>query len=74
MEQLKARHGADGLDRLDSFREVEVDLCLAILGLTGCANTIIGDETLKGVSGAFPVCLTHVDLMLFSCVCKNVRR
>jgi ABC-type multidrug transport system ATPase subunit len=51
MKDLRDRFGEAGVERLGNFRDVEVDLCLAILGLTGCADTIIGDDTLKGVSG-----------------------
>ncbi|KAH9259193.1 hypothetical protein BASA81_002813 [Batrachochytrium salamandrivorans] len=38
-------------DMLDAYRQLEVDVFLAVLGLARCADTIIGNETLKGISG-----------------------
>jgi len=38
-------------NRVKALKDVEVDVALALLGLTSCADTIIGNENLKGVSG-----------------------
>lgn len=48
---IEAKLGPDGVERLEAFKALDVDVALAVLGLTRCANTVIGNETLKGVSG-----------------------
>jgi ABC-type multidrug transport system ATPase subunit len=50
-EFMERRLGAEAAARLLALGEVEVDFVLATLGLSNCADTIIGDATLKGVSG-----------------------
>jgi len=50
-EALRARLGQSAVDKLMAFRDLDVDVALAVLGLTRCADTVLGDATLKGVSG-----------------------
>jgi len=50
-EKVRALHGQDALDRLMTFKNLDIDVALAVLGLTRCADTVIGNETLKGISG-----------------------
>jgi hypothetical protein len=42
---------ADGMDKSVRALSTRVDIVLKMLGLRGAANTIVGDGTLRGVSG-----------------------
>lgn len=55
-KEIRFRAAEHGLpqaqrDMLEAYRQLEVDVFLAVLGLARCADTIIGNETLKGISG-----------------------
>ena len=44
-EMLRLRVGEEGVKRLRQAKELEVDLVMSILGLSNCADTIIGADT-----------------------------
>ncbi|KAH9254741.1 hypothetical protein BASA81_007292 [Batrachochytrium salamandrivorans] len=43
--------GEEAVERIKALKEIEVDVVLAVLGLSKCAETIIGNDVIKGVSG-----------------------
>lgn len=51
MNLIRKNGGEPAYQRVQALRKIEVDISLALLGLTRCADTYIGDENLKGVSG-----------------------
>jgi ABC-type multidrug transport system ATPase subunit len=51
IERVRRASGEAAASHLLALKDIEVDISLAILGLSGCADTIIGDANRKGVSG-----------------------
>eukprot|EP00516_Mucochytrium_quahogii_P004535 CAMPEP_0203759468 /NCGR_PEP_ID=MMETSP0098-20131031/12510_1 /ASSEMBLY_ACC=CAM_ASM_000208 /TAXON_ID=96639 /ORGANISM=" , Strain NY0313808BC1" /LENGTH=1654 /DNA_ID=CAMNT_0050652455 /DNA_START=147 /DNA_END=5108 /DNA_ORIENTATION=+ len=51
LDMIRMHSGEAAVNRVKALKDVEVDVALALLGLTSCADTIIGNENLKGVSG-----------------------
>jgi len=50
-DALVERYGLEAANRMRALSAVEIEFVMAVLGLSACADTIIGNETLKGVSG-----------------------
>jgi ABC-type multidrug transport system ATPase subunit len=44
-------NSADGFDQSKRALSARVDIVLKMLGLRGAANTIVGDATMRGISG-----------------------
>jgi len=51
LQMIRQHSGEAAVNRVKALKDCEVDICLALLGLSGCANTVIGNANLKGVSG-----------------------
>jgi ABC-type multidrug transport system ATPase subunit len=51
MKHLQSRFGEQFVEKLQLFGSLDVDIALAVLGLTECQDTIVGNVSLKGISG-----------------------
>ena len=51
LDKIRYSSGEAAVNRVKALMDLEVDIALALLGLSSCADTVIGNANLKGVSG-----------------------